>query len=239
MRRPDLWIAAALIALSAWAVVAQLGSDPVGASLERQGPAKLEIGEALEDQDVRNPSGQTFRLHTTFGAKATVFYAWSTTCPCVDEVDTRLVPVIERFKPLGVSFVAVAGDASDSAVEVSTRLMAAWSAPLKATGKLRSRNGLPPYGMLHDPAQRLCRQLGFREAAQFVIVDANGQLRYRGTFDNDLKKPTETWLPQAIEDVLAGRTLAHPMRPVPGYGCPFGIPPQDCPIDEPKTASPK
>jgi|GEM_PF-1499284 len=237
MRRPDLWIAAALIGLSAWAVWAQIGTDPVGEALARQGPTKLEIGDALEDQDVGNAAGQTFRLHSTFGARATVFYAWSVECPCVDIVDDRLLPVIERFKPLGVRFIAVAGDAKDGGEKIAAHLLAAWSAPAKATGKPRTADGLPPYGMLHDPTQRLCRQLGFREAAQFVIVDANGQLRYRGTFDNDLKKPTETWLPLALEDVVAGRAPAQPLRPVPGYGCPFGIPPKDCPADEPPSPS--
>ncbi len=232
-RRPDLWIAGAVIALSAWAVKAQLGSDPVGAALEAQGPIKLEIGEALEDQEVRNVVGDALRLHSVFGAQATVFYAWSVTCPCVDIVDDRLLPVIERFKPLGVRFVAVAGDVNDNGEKIAARLLAAWSAPVKATGRPRSADGRPPYGMLYDPTQRLCRQLGFREAAQFAIMDANGQLRYRGTFDNDLKKPTETWLPPALEDVLAGRAPAQPLRPVPGYGCPFGIPPKDCPVDEP------
>jgi hypothetical protein len=231
MKRADLWIAGLVVGLSAWAVWAQVDTDPVGEALSRQGSLKLDIGQPLEDQDVRNVQGATFRLHATFGAKATVFYAWSVTCPCVDFVDDRLLPVIERFKPQGVKFVAVAGDGNDTAAGIAARLSAAWSTP--RAGRLRTADGLPPYGLIHDPTQRLCKQLGFREAAQFVVVDANGVLCYRGTFDNDLKKPTATWLPDAIEDVVEGRHVASPLRPVPGYGCPFGIPPADCPVDAP------
>lgn len=231
MKRADLWIAGLVVGLSAWAVWAQVGSDPVGEALTRQGPLKLEIGAPLEDQDVTNYAGAKFRLHSELGTKATVFYAWSITCPCVDFVDDRLLPVIERFKPEGVAFVAVAGDSSDSAAGVASRLMASWGTP--RDGKLRTAGGLPPYKMLYDPTQRLCKQLGFREAAQFVVVDGNGIVCYRGTFDDDLKKPTVAWLPDAIEDVVAGRSVAVPLRPIPGYGCPFGIPPADCPVDEP------
>lgn len=231
MKRADLLIAGLVVGLSAWAVWAQVGSDPVGEALKGQGPVKLEIGAPLEDQDVLNIAGTKFRLHSVLGTKATVFYAWSVTCPCVDFVDDRLLPVIARWKPEGVAFVAVAGDGNDSASSIGARLAGAWSAPRE--GKLRTPNGLPPYGMIHDPTQRLCKQLGFREAAQFVVVDGNGTVCYRGTFDDDLKKPTVAWLPDAIEDVVAGRSVAVPLRPIPGYGCPFGIPPADCPVDEP------
>jgi hypothetical protein len=54
---------------------------------------------------------------------------------------------------------------------------------------------------------------------------------FRGAFDDDLKRPTRTFLPEAIEDVVAGRPVAQALRPVPGYGCPFGEPPKDCPVD--------
>ena len=79
MKRPDLWIAGLVVGLSAWAVWAQVGADPVGQAVVRRGPAKLEIGAPLEDQQVRNVAGTAFQLHSTFGTKATVFYAWSVT----------------------------------------------------------------------------------------------------------------------------------------------------------------
>ena len=94
--------------------------------------------------------------------------------------------------------------------------------------------GLPPYFLLLDPTQRLCRQLGFREAAQFAVVDANGTLRFRGTFDDDLKHPTRTYLPEALDAVLGGRDPWQPPPPAEKYGCPFGAPAEDCPVNEVK-----
>ena len=90
---------------------------------------------------------------------------------------------------------------------------------------------LPRYALVLDPAQRLCAQLGFKEAVHFVVTDADGYLRYRGTFDDSLKKPTVAYLPSAIEDVMGGRPLEHPQRVVLDYGCPFGQPGKDCEPD--------
>ncbi len=237
LRRLDLWVALLVVGLCAWAVAAQVGEDPVGTALARQGPAKLEVGQPLEDQEVTNLSGTPLRLHSLLGAKATVFYAWSVECPCVDDVDERLLPLVRQWKPQGVAFLAVAGDGRDTREAIAARLRAAWSRTVD--GAPRTPLGLPPYGVLHDPTQRLCKQLGFREAVQFAIVDANGELRYRGTFDDSLKKPTAAWLPGALEDVVAGRPVAVPLRPVPGYGCPFGIPAEQCPEDLPGAAPPR
>lgn len=237
MERREFAIVGTLVVAAVAAVWFQIGRDPVGAATERLGPALVELGQPFEEQSVRSLSGERLSLHGLLGKKATVFYAWSVTCPCVDMINERLVPVIERWKPDGVEFLAVAGDGNDSAETIGSRLIASWALarkPLKAGDPPLpplSRNGIPPYGLLHDPSQKLCRQLGFVEAAQFVVVDANGVVVFRGAFDDDLKHPTRTYLADALADVVAGRPVAMALRPVPGYGCPFGAPPEDCPVD--------
>lgn len=232
LRRYDLLLAAGIIAMGAWAVWAQVGKDPVGAALEAQEPRRLEMGDPLEDQEVVSGSGTKLRLHALFGTKATVFYSWSTTCPCVGDVNERLVQLIQRLKPLGVAFLAVAGDAKDTPERVAEQLMGSWSQP--KLFEAAKNGGLPLYGMLLDPTQRLCKQLGFREAAHFAVVDANGQLRYRGTFDDNLKKPTKAFLPDALDAILAGRAPEQATRNVAGYGCPFGQPAKECPAEKPQ-----
>jgi hypothetical protein len=231
LRRYDLLLAGGIIALGAWAVWAQVGNDPVGAAVQAREPSRLQIGDPLEDQDVVLGSEAKVRLHSLLGAKATVFMGWSTTCACVPIVDERLIPVIRRFKPLGVNFVAVAGDPKDTANKVASTLMGVWAEEKRSA--LANNRGLPLYGVLLDPTQRLCRQLGFKEATQFSVVDGNGNLRFRGTFDDDLKKPTKTFLPEALEAILEGRTPERPQRLVSRYGCPFGEPVLDCPVETP------
>src|SRR5687767_12005618 len=98
--------------------MAQVGSDPVGEALAERPVRRLDPGDALEDQDVTNISGATQRLHPLLGKRATVFYAWSSKCPCVSLVNHRLFPVIQRWKPEGVSFVAVVGEPEDTREKV-------------------------------------------------------------------------------------------------------------------------
>lgn len=230
MRARDLVIAGGIVGLAAWAVVAQVGTDPVGAAITAREPKRLDLGDPLEDQEVVAVSEVRMALRTLLGKKATVFVSWSSTCPCMATkgmVDDRLLPVIQRWKSEGVSFLAVAGDPRDTAQTAAQGLLSAWAH--------KGAGGLPPYFLLLDPTQRLCRQLGFREAAHFAVLDANGALRYRGTFDDDLKRPTRTFLPEALEAVVAGRAPEHPISPpVEKYGCPFGAPIAECPIEEPK-----
>jgi hypothetical protein len=222
MRGLDYLVAGGIIALSAWAVAAQLGKDPVGEAVAAREVVRLEIGEALEDQEVVASSEAKLRLHTLLGTKATVFYSWSTTCPCVGYVNERLLPEIRRLGPLGVKFVAVAGDPKDTPQRTAAFTLSQWHE--------LNPGGLPPYFMLLDPTQRLCRQLGFREAAHFAVFDANGTLRFRGTFDDNVKHPTQSYLPQALDAIVAGKPVANPNRIVPGYGCPFGAPAEECPL---------
>jgi hypothetical protein len=139
-------------------------------------------------------------------------------------VNHRRLPVIQRWKGEGVAFLAVVGDPQDTKEKVGEHAALWWD---------QKHRIMPPYGFLLDPTQRLCRQLGFREASWFVILDANGQLRYRGTFDDDLKKPTRTFVPEALEAIVAGRAPEHALHPVAGYGCAFGAPAKACPVDEP------
>jgi hypothetical protein len=220
MRRLELFIAGSIVGLSAWAVAAQVGSEPVGETVPPREVMRLDIGDSLDDQDVTGPSGSTLQLHALLGKKATVFYSWSIHCPCVGVVNKRLLPVIQRWKPEGVAFLAVAGEPKDSREKVAEKLVFMWAG---------LDQPLPPHGMLLDPSQRLFRKLGFREASHFAIVDANGALRYRGTFDDDLKKPTRTFVPEALEAIAAGREPEHARHTVAGYGCLFGEPAKECP----------
>lgn len=229
MRLFDLVIAGGIVGLAAWAVAAQVGSDPVGDAVAERPVRRLDPGDALEDQDVTIISGAPLKLHLLLGKRATVFYAWSTKCPCVAIVNHRLLPVIQRWKAEGVSFVAVAGDPEDTQEKVGVQAALWWD---------HKHSMPPPYGFVLDPTQRLCRQLGFREASWFVILDGNGVLRYRGTFDDDLKQPTQTYVPEALEAVLAGRKPEHALRPAVGYGCAFGLPAKPCPVEETPQAPP-
>ena len=220
-RRKDLLIAGIIVALCAWAVISQLGSGPDGP----EASAKLrtiEVGEALDpDVTLLDVGGERRRVGDGYGTNATVFYSWSTTCPCIPICEELLRQTYARFGPdQGVAWIGVAGEPSDTAGAVR--------------GGMRSLDAF--YGMLLDPYHRLSQRLGFDRAAVLAVLDGDGYLRFRGNVSDDLKTPQRNHLLEVLPAIVAG--TPPPMAETElAYGCEF-TDPQPCPDDEVLTPPP-
>jgi peroxiredoxin len=198
--RPDVVIFAALLLGSAAAVATQLDHDPVPKA-QRDRPR---IGAKIPDFHLKDIDGGDRSLsELSKGKKAIVLMFWMVACPCVDEVQPRLQPIQDRYEKLGVAFVAIDSEPTDKRDEVFEKM-----ARIRAT-----------YAMLLDPKQEVLASVGARQATDMVILDADGVLRYRGTFDDDLIKPKVKLLPAALDAVIEGRLPI--LAETAGYGCPF------------------
>jgi peroxiredoxin len=197
---------------------AQLRQDPVPAVAPA---AALAIGEPMEDVVLKDPAGESHALSQWRGKKATVLYFWSLECPCVKAVEPRLREVYERYEKKGVTFVAIDSHPDDVGKDVLERM-----------GELYA-----PYYMLLDPTGRVARMLGARTATDLVVLDADWKVRYRGSFDDDLVKPTKRYLAPALDAILEGRAPV-PAETVP-YGCPFPGNDAVCPLGGPDPAPKK
>jgi peroxiredoxin len=217
MRHVDLLVTAVIVGASAYAVAKMAGDGPVAARPEVRA---IDVGQPVEDVELVDIGGEKRRLLGWLGRKATVLYAFSVKCPCVGQVEERIQELMDRHRGKDgkdVVWVGVAGDAADSTEAVVEKMVA-----------LRAG-----YKMLLDPAQKLCRRVGFREATHVAVLDADGYLRYRGTIDDDLKKPTRSYLAEALAAVTEGRAPDVAEHDVEGYGCAFGEPAEDCPAGTP------
>ena len=206
MRRLDLVIAAVVVLLVGYAVVRQLGpaEEPPGSP-----PRAIGIGEALSP-DITLPSldGGSVRLGDVLGRKATMIYAWSTTCPCMPFCEDRMRDLYGRFPPeQGYVWYAVAGEPTDT--------------PEGIRQDMKSLDSF--YPMLLDPSHRLCARLGFDRAAMVAVLDADGYLRFRGNLGDDLRHPTKLWLEGALDAIAAGRE-PDPAETDIAYGCEFSAP---------------
>jgi hypothetical protein len=211
VRRWDYVIAAAIVALCAFAVERQLSGHAV------DGPAirRLDLGDTLEpDWVLKDVTGADRELHRWLGAKATVLYSWKTSCPCVDVVEPRLRHLSTRFgRQDGIAWVAVDGEAEDEPAGILDKM-----------GRIQAF-----YGMLLDPEQRLSARLGFDRATLVVVLDGAGRLRYRGAIDDSYESPKRSYLEEALEAVVAGREPAT-AETEPVYGCEYSGPPS-CPVE--------
>lgn len=211
MRRlRDMSIAASVLALCAWGVLAQLdASDSAGA--RRPPPAPLAVGEVLEIDfpllDLEDPP-KPRNVMAWYGARATVLYTWSVPCPCIGDLEPRIRRLQERFGDAeGVRWVAVAGDPGDTLEALQAR-----HADLGST-----------YPVLRDPDQLLCRRLDLVRAGQVAVLDGAGRLAYRGAVDDDLLEGHAEHLEEALAAVLDGASLPVPERPAV-YGCTYAVP---------------
>lgn len=160
----------------------------LGACAPARSPAVPAI--ALQGTD-----GAAHELRTR-GRAATVYVFFSAHCPCVAAHDERLGDLARRYGPRGVTFLAI-----DSEVEATAARDAA---------EARARGY--PFPILLDPGGRAARALGAVYATYSVVVDARGEVRYRGGLDSDknrLGRAPAMYLRDALDDVLADRAVRH------------------------------
>lgn len=195
--RPDVLIFVLLLLGAGYAVWTQVDA-------RAPAPPIPPVGATVPDVVLKDIGDRERRLSTLVeGKKALVVYFWSIDCPCVDALEPRVKAVMARFEPLGVEFVAVDSHPDDVLEGIKDKM-----------GRLRA-----PYRMLLDADQKGAWAIGGRRSTDFVVLDDRLRIRYRGSIDDDLRKPTTPHLAMALEALLDGR--APPVGENLGYGCPY------------------
>jgi hypothetical protein len=131
------------------------------------------------------------------GAPLTVIVFFSRDCHCFAQHGDRLRALYAAYGPRGVQLVAV-----DPEVRASPEADAAEGA----------RRGYP-FPILVDRGAKLADALGAEYATYSVIVDARGDVRYRGGIDSDkshLRDDATPYLRDALDDLLAGHAPRRP-----------------------------
>jgi peroxiredoxin len=125
-------------------------------------------------------------------AKLTVFVFFAHGCPCFGMHEARLRELVDKFGARGVRFVIVDSErgrtTADDAAEVQKRNL--------------------PVPVFIDPGAKLATMLGAVYATYSVVVDAHGDVQYRGGIDSDkshLRDDRTQYLADALDDLTAGR----------------------------------
>ncbi|MCP4011695.1 MAG: redoxin domain-containing protein [Phycisphaeraceae bacterium] len=143
--------------------------------------------------------------------RATVLVMTSTTCP----LSRKWLPILstlERgWRPRGVRVVLVDVQGTDTAEELAAFLAAA------------DFQG----DAVHDPERAVAKALGASTTTEAFLLDDRGTVRYRGAVDDRLglgyvrNEPRSTFLVEAVDAVLAGRTAEPAATTSPG--CELGL----------------
>ncbi len=156
----------------------------------------------------------TGTLHTSAELvrhKATVFLFVATDCPNSNTYAPVMARLDREYSPRGIAFFNVYSDPSETA----------------ATVRKHDADFKTPFAALLDPQQVLARETGARSTPEAVVVGPDGKQLYRGEVDNRFValgktryQPTENDLQEALDAILAGKPVAHPVTRVLGCAIP-------------------
>jgi hypothetical protein len=144
------------------------------------------------------------------GIRASVFFFLTADCPIANAFAPEIKRIVEDYALRGVAFSMVYTDLSQTA-EAARRHAAeyGYTSPVRL-----------------DEGRLLSRRYGITVTPEVVVVDLNGERRYRGRIDDRYLapgryrlQPTTRELRDAIEAVLAGRPVA--VAQTPAAGCPL------------------
>jgi peroxiredoxin len=168
----------------------------------------VDIGTRAPDFTLPDTEGAEWSLDGEPDARATVVIFTCNHCPYALAWHDRLMQLGRDYAERGVRFAAInSNDASryprDSYEAMRQRVSAeAWSMPY-----------------LHDESQEVASAYGAQTTPDVFVLDADGELVYRGAPDADYDDPSQNaaWLRDALDAVLAGeRPERAETRPV---GC--------------------
>ena len=166
-------------------------------------PYTLPIGSTAPDFYLPATDGRRYRLDDFADAEVLVVFFTCNHCPYVLGSDEVTRATVERFAPRGVRFVGINANAASTYEEDSFEHMVARMAEHRF-----------PWVYLHDEGQASALAYGALKTPHFFVFDRERQLVYTGRGvdqPRDPSKMTVNDLENALEDALAGRTVALPL----------------------------
>jgi redoxin len=157
--------------------------------------------------EIVSMDGDPLKPFAPDGAASVIFFVASD-CPISNGYAPEIQRVCRNYAARGVSCVLIYEDVDPSPLEIRRH-------------RREYAHGDIPAAI--DRERAIARQAKATITPQAVVVDRQGQVRYRGRIDNfyaALGKPrqqvTEHDLRNALEDLLAGRPVATPETPALG-----------------------
>ena len=161
----------------------------------------MNINESAPDFELPDLGGRLHRLSDTRG-KIVVVNFWSCECPHSERTDQALMAASMRWAE-EVTILPIASNRNES---------------LQSINEI-SRARRQPI-LLIDAEHFVADLYNAQTTPHIFIMDRNGVLRYRGAVDDVTfrqRKPTRSFLDEAVEALLEGRLPA--LTETPAYGC--------------------
>jgi peroxiredoxin len=166
--------------------------------------AELAPGEKAPDfKGLKNVDGKEVALGDMKDAKAVVVCFTCNNCPVSVAYEDRFVEFTKKYKGKGVAFVAIN-------CNTKTEDLAA----MKTRAEDKGFNF--PYAF--DESGKVATEYGARVTPHIFVLDGKRTVQYVGAFDDKMDAPTKHYVADAVDAVLAGKTVAVSQTKAQGCG---------------------
>ena len=162
---------------------------------------RLLCGQTAPDFSLHDLKNNLHQL-SNYQGRITVLNFWSAECPWVERTDREITLAMSKWGP-EVVLLTIASNPNE---------------PVELLRTISKARGLPV--VLHDSEQLVADSYGAQTTPHVFVIDRQGGLRYQGAVDDVTfrkRTPGENYLEQAVDALLAGRTLDKDANPP--YGC--------------------
>lgn len=158
---------------------------------------QVPVGAKVPAFALKDFRGHEHRIAPTDEAKVTVIAVLGTECPLAKLYTARLQDIADQYQDRGVRMIGLNANTQDSISK-----LAAYAQRHELT-----------FPLLKDVGNRVVDTLGATRTPEVVLLDNEHVIRYRGRIDDQYgigygkEKPTQTFLIDAVEALLANRPV--------------------------------
>ena len=166
--------------------------------------AELEIGaKAPSFSALPGVDGQECSLDAMKDAKAIVVCFTCNKCPVAVAYEDRFVEFQKKYGEKGVKFIAINSNKNSESLDV-----------MKTRAEEKGFNF--PY--VFDASGKLATEYGATVTPHIFVLDGARKVAYVGAFDDSQQKPSKHYVADAVDAVLAGKTVAVSKTKAVGCG---------------------
>lgn len=177
-------------------------------ALAAPGGAELAIGSPGPDFSLKGTDGAMHSLAQAGGAKGTAVIFTCNECPYAKGYEDRLIGLAKEFQPKGVGFIAINPNDSSEQPGDGFDFMVT-----------RAKEKKFPYPYVIDVTQVVAAAYGAEVTPHIFLLDAAGNLVYRGRVDDslDLLKVKKAEFREALKALVTGKPV--PDAKTKAFGC--------------------
>ena len=169
---------------------------------------KLHPGDRALDFNLPSVDGRNYRLRDFAKSRFLVVSFWCNHCPYVQAWEGRMIALGNRYRSQGVGFVLI--NSNDAVAYPDDRFERMVE---------RSKAKAYPFPYLRDETQEVAHAYGALVTPHPMLFGPDRTLLFQGRIDDDHQHPErvkERYLETALDQALAGKSVAQPELPVLG-----------------------